>query len=171
MLQIFTYSTGLALTGRSAACAPPTITKTAAQPSRMFFDIGHPRPVLGRSLVRRLRVHNRKRPYFQSRPAFLSEGVADLPTPKVRGHRQRNTSSRPRPERCTEGQSPRSRVFGLWIVKSRSFRRSAWTGRRACPHFLLLSHTRDGERSAERRAVHACEARRSPATPAPGPLA
>src|SRR5258705_7684008 len=33
-VQIFTYSTGLALTGRSAACAPATATKPAAEPSR-----------------------------------------------------------------------------------------------------------------------------------------
>src|SRR6266481_3559037 len=30
--QILTYSTALALTGRSAACAPPTATRTAAEP-------------------------------------------------------------------------------------------------------------------------------------------
>src|SRR5262245_43238149 len=42
MLQIFTYSTGLAFTGRSAACAPLTATRAAAL-SRMLFDIGHSR--------------------------------------------------------------------------------------------------------------------------------
>src|SRR5258705_12893315 len=33
-LQTFTYSTGLALTGRSAACAPATATRPAAEPRR-----------------------------------------------------------------------------------------------------------------------------------------
>src|SRR5215813_13838035 len=33
-LQTFTYSTGLAFTGRSAACAPPAATRTAALPSK-----------------------------------------------------------------------------------------------------------------------------------------
>src|SRR5262249_62248497 len=36
-LQTFTYSTGLALTGRSAACAPATAAKLAAEPSRNVF--------------------------------------------------------------------------------------------------------------------------------------
>src|SRR6266566_79050 len=39
MLQIFTYSTGLALTGRSAACAPATATRPAAPPRRSVFTI------------------------------------------------------------------------------------------------------------------------------------
>src|SRR6266699_3290947 len=39
MLQIFTYSTGLALTGRSAACAPATATRPAAVPRRRLFTI------------------------------------------------------------------------------------------------------------------------------------
>src|ERR1700750_2341087 len=39
MLQIFTYSTGLALTGRSAACAPATATRPAAEPRRRLFTI------------------------------------------------------------------------------------------------------------------------------------
>src|SRR5215211_924456 len=39
MLQIFTYSTGLALTGRSAACAPATATMPAAEPRRRLFTI------------------------------------------------------------------------------------------------------------------------------------
>src|SRR5947208_2792561 len=39
MLQIFTYSTGLALTGRSAACAPATATTPAAEPRRRLFTI------------------------------------------------------------------------------------------------------------------------------------
>jgi hypothetical protein len=33
-LQTFTYSTGLAFTGRSAACAPPAATRTAALPNK-----------------------------------------------------------------------------------------------------------------------------------------
>src|SRR5579871_3722112 len=32
--QTFTYSTALAFTGRSAACAPPTTSKPAAEPSK-----------------------------------------------------------------------------------------------------------------------------------------
>src|SRR5215831_8622649 len=36
-LQTFTYSTGLALTGRSAACAAATATRAAAEPSRTRF--------------------------------------------------------------------------------------------------------------------------------------
>src|SRR5215831_10798495 len=36
-LQTLTYSTGLALTGRSAACAPATATKPAAEPRRNVF--------------------------------------------------------------------------------------------------------------------------------------
>src|SRR5437868_612186 len=39
MLQTFTYSTGLALTGRSAACAPATATRPAAEPRRRLFTI------------------------------------------------------------------------------------------------------------------------------------
>src|SRR3954462_14512594 len=39
MLQIFTYSTGLALTGRSAAWAPATATRPAAEPRRRLFTI------------------------------------------------------------------------------------------------------------------------------------
>src|SRR5437868_6513987 len=38
-LQTFTYSTGLALTGRSAACAPATATRPAAEPRRRLFTI------------------------------------------------------------------------------------------------------------------------------------
>src|SRR4029450_2033952 len=32
--QILTYSTALAFTGRSAACAPPTASRAAAEPSK-----------------------------------------------------------------------------------------------------------------------------------------
>src|ERR1044071_5835293 len=39
MLHTFTYSTGLALTGRSAACAPATATRPAAEPRRRLFTI------------------------------------------------------------------------------------------------------------------------------------
>src|SRR5215216_4780988 len=39
ILQTFTYSTGLALTGRSAACAPATATMPAAEPRRRLFTI------------------------------------------------------------------------------------------------------------------------------------
>src|SRR5262245_40298240 len=39
MLQIFTYWTGLAFTGRSAACAPATATRPAAEPRRRLFTI------------------------------------------------------------------------------------------------------------------------------------
>src|SRR5436305_2658298 len=39
MLQIFTYSTGLALTGRSAACAPASATRPATEPRRRLFTI------------------------------------------------------------------------------------------------------------------------------------
>src|SRR6266566_2145886 len=39
MLQTFTYSTGAALTGRSAACAPATATRPAAEPRRRLFTI------------------------------------------------------------------------------------------------------------------------------------
>src|SRR5882724_13404 len=39
MLQTFTYSTGLAFTGRSAACAPTTATRPAAEPRRRLFTI------------------------------------------------------------------------------------------------------------------------------------
>ena len=38
-LQTFTYSTGLAFTGRSAACAPTTATRPAAEPRRRLFTI------------------------------------------------------------------------------------------------------------------------------------
>src|SRR5262252_9334831 len=38
-LQTFTYSTGLAFTGRSAACAPATATRPAALPRRRLFTI------------------------------------------------------------------------------------------------------------------------------------
>src|SRR6195256_1101886 len=38
-LQTFTYSTGLALRGRSAACAPATATRPAAEPRRRLFTI------------------------------------------------------------------------------------------------------------------------------------
>src|SRR6267154_4494565 len=38
-LQTFTYSTGLALTGRSAACAPAIATRPAAEPRRRLFTI------------------------------------------------------------------------------------------------------------------------------------
>src|SRR5689334_21181659 len=39
MLHTFTNSTGLALTGRSAACAPATATRPAAEPRRRLFTI------------------------------------------------------------------------------------------------------------------------------------
>src|SRR6476469_8750577 len=35
--QIFTYSTALAFTGRSAACAPPTAIRPAAEPSKRLL--------------------------------------------------------------------------------------------------------------------------------------
>src|SRR5882762_6102543 len=38
-LQTFTYSTGLAFTGRSAACAPATATRPAAEPRSKLFTI------------------------------------------------------------------------------------------------------------------------------------
>src|SRR5712672_1689228 len=38
-LQTFTYSTGLAFTGRSAACAPATATRPAAEPRRRLLII------------------------------------------------------------------------------------------------------------------------------------
>src|SRR6266853_5894541 len=38
-LQTFTYSTGLSFTGRSAACAPATATRPAAEPRRRLFTI------------------------------------------------------------------------------------------------------------------------------------
>src|SRR3981189_2698683 len=38
-LQTFTYSTGLAFTGRSAACAPATATRPAPQPRRRLLII------------------------------------------------------------------------------------------------------------------------------------
>src|SRR5215469_13419535 len=38
-LQTFTYSTGLAFTGRSAACAPATATRPAAEPRRRLLTI------------------------------------------------------------------------------------------------------------------------------------
>src|SRR5262249_11966314 len=38
-LQTFTYSTGLAFTGRSAACAPATATRPAAGPRRRLLTI------------------------------------------------------------------------------------------------------------------------------------
>src|SRR5262249_44704104 len=38
-LQTFTYSTGLALTGRSAACAPATATRPAAEPRSRLLTI------------------------------------------------------------------------------------------------------------------------------------
>src|SRR5215831_19014175 len=37
--QIFTYSTALAFTGRSAACAPPTATRAAAEPRTRLLTI------------------------------------------------------------------------------------------------------------------------------------
>src|SRR5215831_7979024 len=38
-LHTFTYSTGLAFTGRSAACAPATATSPAAEPRRRLLTI------------------------------------------------------------------------------------------------------------------------------------
>src|SRR5258707_9657604 len=38
-LQTFTYSTGLAFTGRSAACAPATATRPAAEPRSRLLTI------------------------------------------------------------------------------------------------------------------------------------
>src|SRR5690349_14202696 len=38
-LQTLTYSTGLAFTGRSAACAPATATRPAAEPRRRLLTI------------------------------------------------------------------------------------------------------------------------------------
>src|ERR1700749_2739740 len=37
--QTFTYSTALAFTGRSAACAPPTASKAAAEPRTRLLTI------------------------------------------------------------------------------------------------------------------------------------
>src|SRR5215470_15468442 len=37
--QIFTYSTALAFTGRSAACAPPMATRVAAEPRTRLLTI------------------------------------------------------------------------------------------------------------------------------------
>src|SRR5215470_2715756 len=37
--QILTYSTALAFTGRSAACAPPMATRAAAEPRTRLFTI------------------------------------------------------------------------------------------------------------------------------------
>src|SRR5262245_6968489 len=67
MLQTFTYSIGLAFTGRSAACTAPTVTKAAAQPSRMFFDIGNSRGWVAGTLVLRSRTHNDRRVNSQPR--------------------------------------------------------------------------------------------------------
>src|SRR5215470_5980344 len=44
-LQTLTYSTGLALTGRSAACAPATATSPAAEPRRRLFSMFIEAPV------------------------------------------------------------------------------------------------------------------------------
>src|SRR5262245_2170166 len=44
-MQRFTYSTGLALAGRSAACAPATTTRPAAEPRRRLCSIFIEAPV------------------------------------------------------------------------------------------------------------------------------
>src|ERR1700747_516838 len=54
-LQTFTYSTGLAFTGRSAACAPATATRPAAEPRRRLLTVFICEPpvslLLGRSVM------------------------------------------------------------------------------------------------------------------------
>src|SRR6266700_5143545 len=53
--QIFTYSTALAFTGRSAACAPPTAIRPAAEPSKRLltnFMLNLQVALQGRSLTR-----------------------------------------------------------------------------------------------------------------------
>src|SRR5258708_8582585 len=73
MLQTFTYSTGLALTGRSAACAPATATRPAAEPRRRLFTIF----IVTSKFVNRGRV-----PLFESR-SFL-EGPQLVPRETTR---------------------------------------------------------------------------------------
>ena len=102
MLQIFTYSTGLALTGRSAACAPATATRPAAEPRRRLFTIF----IVTSKFVNRGRV-----PLFGCRSTL--EGPLQFPakppgplflTTAVRSVRTR--TGRP-------GDAPLRRVFNL----------------------------------------------------------
>src|SRR5438309_11181251 len=65
MLQTFTYSTGLALTGRSAACAPATATKPAAEPRRRLLTIF----IVTSNLCRQGSVEG---PLFPAQPAGIS---------------------------------------------------------------------------------------------------
>src|SRR3569833_1422019 len=54
--QIFTYPTALAFTGRSAACAPPTAMRPAAEPSKRLltnFMLNLQVALQGRSLTGR----------------------------------------------------------------------------------------------------------------------
>src|SRR3569833_1484298 len=54
--QIFTYPTALAFTGRSAACAPPTAIRPAAEPSKRLltnFKLNLQVALQGRSLTGR----------------------------------------------------------------------------------------------------------------------
>src|SRR5581483_8919746 len=53
--QILTYSTALAFTGRSAACAPPMATRAAAEPRTRLFTIFIVKPP-SCSLFRRYRT-------------------------------------------------------------------------------------------------------------------
>src|SRR6266487_73451 len=102
MLQTFTYSTGLALTGRSAACAPATATRPAAEPRRRLFTIF----IVTSKFVNRGRV-----PLFESR-SFL-EGPQQFPA-KPPGSLFPTTTVRPSRTRTGRpGDAPLRRIRNL----------------------------------------------------------
>src|SRR6185295_11713146 len=122
MLQIFTYSTGLALTGRSAACAPATATRPAAEPRRRLFTIFivTSKFALWEGSARRVPKHPGRSPYkFPAKPPG-SSSLALRSDPPIRTgrlgdaplHRVSNLShgSCTDNEKRAESQAPK-RVF------------------------------------------------------------
>src|SRR5581483_9590833 len=65
--QILTYSTALAFTGRSAACAPPMARRPAAEPRTRLLTIFIVKPP-SCSLFRRLRTHQGHFPFRAGSP-------------------------------------------------------------------------------------------------------
>src|ERR1041384_5255467 len=117
MLQIFTYSTGLAFTGRSAACAPATATRPAAEPRRRLFTIFI---VTSKFVVGRVRSSGAEAPWKVPLSSPLNHPVLRLSVPRHRTgrlgdaplHRVSNLShgSCTDNEKRRESQAPR-RVF------------------------------------------------------------
>src|SRR5215475_7075368 len=72
--QIFTYSTALAFTGRSAACAPPMARRPAAEPRIRLLTIFM---LTSKCVLCAYKADCRLRKNVEDQRIFLTGGVAD----------------------------------------------------------------------------------------------